>query len=101
MLYALFRELNKTYIHVTKPRKNIGHCKFCISVPCNKVYGKLNIIINGTIVQVHCITGPLVSCSFTFLTPPVYFRGNNVTDLKELKKLQVLPMLRALVLSGR
>ena len=30
----------------------------------------------------------------------VYYRGNNITSLKELQKLQALPMLRALVLSG-
>ena len=29
------------------------------------------------------------------------FRGNNVTDVKEVKKLQCIPMLRALVLSGK
>jgi len=28
------------------------------------------------------------------------FRGNNITDTKEIKKLAVIPMMRALVLSG-
>lgn len=31
----------------------------------------------------------------------IFFRANNITDPEELKKLAVLPMLRALVLLGK
>ena len=30
----------------------------------------------------------------------VFYRGNDVKDVKEVKKMQCLPLLRALVLSG-